>query len=75
MGHIHGAHRPEVLLFPECLADDIAEDNPVRFLDAFVDELDLVACGCQRAGPAATGIGMKLSIDSYRKHDRCQWLT
>jgi transposase len=55
MGHIQGANRHDVLLFPERLDDYIAEDNPVRFLDAFVDELDLAACGFQRAVPAATG--------------------
>jgi transposase len=55
MGHIQGANRHEVILFPERLDDDIAEDNPIRFLDAFVDELDLDACGFRHAVPAATG--------------------
>jgi transposase len=55
MGHIHGAYRHEVILFPERLDDYIAEDNPVRFLDAFVDALDLAACGFRRAVPATTG--------------------
>ena len=55
MGHIQGVNRHEFICFPERLDDYIAEDNPVRFIDAFVDELDLVACGFQRAVPAATG--------------------
>jgi transposase len=55
MGHIQGANRYEAIFFPERLDDYIAEDNPVRFLDAFVDELDLEASGFQRAVPAATG--------------------
>jgi transposase len=55
MGYIHGAKRHEVLCFPERLDDYIAEDNPGRFIDAFVDELDMVACGFQRAVPAVTG--------------------
>src|SRR5262245_15320341 len=55
MGHIQGVNRHDVIVFPERLDDYIAEDNPVRFIDAFVDELDLVACGFQRAVPAATG--------------------
>jgi transposase len=55
MGHIPGANRHDVIFFPERLDDDIAEDNPVRFLDAFVDALDLEASGFQRAVPAATG--------------------
>jgi transposase len=55
MGDIQGANRHEVLLFPEPLDDYLAEDNPVRFLDVFVDELDLAACGFRRAVPAVTG--------------------
>jgi transposase len=55
MSYIHGANRHEVLCFPERLDDYIGEDNPVRFIDAFVDELDLAACGFHRAMPAATG--------------------
>ena len=43
MGHIQGVNRHEVIFFPERLDDYIAEDNPVRFLDAVVDELALVS--------------------------------
>jgi transposase len=55
MGFIHGAHRHAEILFPERLDDDIAEENPVRFLDAFVDHLNLTTLGVQRAQPAGTG--------------------
>ena len=54
-GHIQGAHRHDVLLFPERLDDYMAEDNPIRFIAAFVDELDLASSGFQRAGPAMPG--------------------
>jgi transposase len=37
------------------LDDYIAEDNPVRFIDAFVDSLDLQALGFERAVPRETG--------------------
>lgn len=40
---------------PECLDDYIGEDNPVRVVDAFVEELDLQALGFKCADPAATG--------------------
>jgi transposase/macrodomain Ter protein organizer (MatP/YcbG family) len=43
------------VLFPEVLEDYVQPDNPVRFLDAFVDQLDLGALGFQRAVPAETG--------------------
>jgi len=55
MGFIHGANRHEEILFPERLDDYIAEENPVRFIDAFVDHLNLTTLGFQRATPAATG--------------------
>jgi transposase len=55
MGSLDGANRHEVIVFPERLDDDMAEDNPIRFLDAFVDALDLAGSGFQRAVPATTG--------------------
>ena len=55
MGFIHGANRHEEILFPERLDDYIAEENPVRFIDAFIDHLNLTTLGFQRATPAATG--------------------
>ncbi len=42
-------------LFPECLEDWVAEDNPIRVIDAFVDELDLGGLGFSGADPEATG--------------------
>src|SRR5580704_17207656 len=35
---VEGADRGQTSLFPECLEDWIGEDNPVRVVDAFVDE-------------------------------------
>ncbi len=43
-------------LVPECLEDWICEDNPVRVLDAFAEELDLAElkfCGVEPRQPAA----------------------
>ena len=45
---IEGADRNQATLLPECLDDYIAEDNPVRAVDAFVDELDLRDSGLRR---------------------------
>jgi transposase len=55
MGHIQGANRHEEIEFPQRLDDYIAADNPVRFIDAFVDELDLEALGFRHVVAAATG--------------------
>ena len=45
---IEGEDRNQSTLFPECLEDYIAEDNPVRVIDVFVDELDLGQLGFGR---------------------------
>ena len=52
---IEGADRSQVTLLPECLDDYIAEDNPVRVVDAYVEELDLQELGFDGAEPALTG--------------------
>ncbi len=52
---VEGRDRREAALLPECLDDYVASDNVVRVIDAFIDELDLVALGFARARPAATG--------------------
>jgi transposase len=52
-GFIEGEDRRERQLLPDCLDDYVAEDNLVRVVDVFVDELDLLTLGF--AGPAATG--------------------
>lgn len=55
MPHIQGALRDEVLLFPPSLDQYITDDNPVRFIDAFIDLLDLQALGFTRAIAAPRG--------------------
>jgi transposase len=52
---IEGEDRNQATFLPECLDDYIAEDNPVRAVDAFVEELDLLALGFAGADPAVTG--------------------
>src|SRR5256885_8886575 len=52
---IEGEERSQSVLFPESLDEWITEDNPVRVVDAFVEELDLAELGFGRAEPAETG--------------------
>ena len=54
MTHISGHHRSQMLLLPEAVDDYVGADNPVRFIDAFVDELDLAAAGFVRVEAKAT---------------------
>jgi transposase len=42
---VEGADQSQSTLFPECLDDYIAEDNPVRAIEVFVEGLDLAALG------------------------------
>jgi len=48
-------NKSQALLFPQRLDEYIAEDNPVRDIDAFVDGLDLQHLKFDRAIPKATG--------------------
>jgi len=52
---IEGEARRKVTLLPECLDDYVAEENPVRVVDVFVDERNLGALGFEGVDPAATG--------------------
>ena len=52
---VQGQGRTQSALLPECLDDYVAEDNAVRVIDVFVDELDLGEMGFQGVDPLATG--------------------
>jgi transposase len=52
---VEGVARDQGGLFPAHLEDFVAEDNPVRAVDAFVDKLDLRALGFDAVDPSATG--------------------
>lgn len=50
---VEGDDRAQSILFPESLDDYIADDNPVRVVDVFVEELDLKALGFDGVEPEA----------------------
>ena len=52
---VEGADRGQSTLFPERVEDWIGEDNSVRVIDVFVDELDLAELGFDGVDPEATG--------------------
>ena len=52
---IQGEHRGQSVLLPESLDDYVADTNPVRVVDVFVDELDLGRLGFEGVVPAETG--------------------
>src|SRR6202047_4468532 len=55
MTHIVGFERDQLLLLPEAVDDYVGADNPVRFIDAFVDGLDLAGAGFARVEAKAMG--------------------
>lgn len=55
MAHLSGTDRSQMLLLPEAVDDYVGPDNPVRFIEAFVDGLDLQVAGFVRVAPKATG--------------------
>jgi transposase len=52
---VEGMDRGQSTLFPECLEDWIGEDNAVRAIDVFVEELNLAELGFSGVEPEATG--------------------
>ena len=52
---VEGVDRGQRTLFPDCLEDWIVEDNSVRVIDVFVEELDLAELGFSGVDPEATG--------------------
>ena len=52
---VEGQDRSQLILLPDCLDDYVGEDNPVRIVDAFIDELDLAVLGFAGVVPEATG--------------------
>ena len=54
-GFVEGIDRSQSSLFPAHLEDYVAEDNPVRAIDAFVEGLDLGKLGFGRVEPLEQG--------------------
>src|SRR6476659_1263219 len=52
---VEGEYRRQGVLLPEFLDDYVAEDNPVRAIDVFVDKLDLRGLGFSGVVPEVTG--------------------
>ena len=55
MEHVAGTAREQITMFPEAVEDYLAGENPVRFLDAFVDKLEMRSLGFQHSTVQETG--------------------
>ena len=54
-GFVQCEERTQGSFLPSRLEDCVAEDNPVRVIDVFVGELDLIKLGFEGMNPQATG--------------------
>ena len=52
---VEGEDRLQGALLPRCLDDYVTENNPVRIIEAFIDELDLGRLGFGGVVPKTTG--------------------
>ena len=52
---VEGEDRLQVALLPHCLDDYVTENNPVRVIEAFIDELDLATLSFEGVVPETTG--------------------
>jgi transposase len=78
MAYIEGHAREQALLLPASVEDYLAVGSPVRFIDAFVDDLDLGEAGFHRSRPKATGrpgydLGDMLKLYLYGYLNRVRW--
>jgi transposase len=53
--HIKGQSRTQTTLFPEAIDDFVTQDNPIRVIDLFVDQLDLLDLGFEAVNAKLTG--------------------
>ena len=53
--HVNGTHRDQTVLFPNTIDQYVDKENPVRFIDAFVDSLNLEKLGFKHSVLADTG--------------------
>ncbi|MDG6997188.1 MAG: transposase [Nitrososphaerota archaeon] len=76
-GYVNGIDRSQEILLPKTVDEYIDRENPVRFMDAFVDSLDMDSFGFKHSEPCGVGRPpynpadlLKLYIHGYLKHIR-----
>ena len=53
--HVAGSHRDQTILFPDTLDKYVDKENPVRFIDAFIDSLSMEKLGFKHSIPNEVG--------------------
>ena len=79
MKYIEGINRAQIVLYPESLDELVSDDNPVRVIDVFVEQLDLAGMGFKKVNLIKDAVGapcyspqslIKLYIYGYYKKIR-----
>lgn len=55
MGYIEGHNRHQITLLPDSIDDYISDDNAVRVIDEYVEQLDMEKLGFKRSVPSHAG--------------------
>jgi hypothetical protein len=63
---VEGEDRLQAALLPHCLDDYVTEDNPVRVIEAFIDELDLAILGFESVVPEDWSPGLSARTTRWR---------
>jgi hypothetical protein len=76
--HVNGVHRDQTILFPDTLDKYVDAENPVRFIDAFIDSLNLDKLGFKHSILADTGRRLACGIVNRNRfglatENRQQW--
>jgi hypothetical protein len=65
MEYIEGQERKQTVLFPEVLDDYISEENPVRFIDVFIEGTGSVGAGTLKSDAERYGTAAVSSRGSF----------
>ena len=55
MGYITGENRNQIILFPESIDEYVSDNNSIRIIDEYINQLDLKRLGFKRAVNPSTG--------------------
>ena len=55
MGYIEGEDRNQIILFPESIDEYVSDNNSIRIIDEYINQLDLKRLGFKRAVNPSTG--------------------
>jgi transposase len=66
--HVTGNHIKQTVLFPDMLDDYIDKENPVRFIDAFVESLKMEKLCFKHSTPSDTGRPQRKPLGLFKAH-------